>query len=75
MNRLLSQYLLGVSKANVLIKNSARMLRREEKDCQPVKSCYSTAQMRKHDIWMMRVKKTEANFGLGFAYPAYSFNQ
>ncbi|KGA52866.1 hypothetical protein DJ56_888 [Yersinia pestis] len=38
MNRLLSQYLLGVSKAKVLIKNSARMLRREEKDCQPVKS-------------------------------------
>ncbi|UXD26991.1 hypothetical protein FORC065_4283 [Yersinia enterocolitica] len=39
MNRLLSQYLLGVSKANVLIKNSARMLRREEKVCQPVKRC------------------------------------
>ncbi|RJT10547.1 hypothetical protein D5396_18965 [Rahnella inusitata] len=31
----MSQYLLGVSKAQFLIDNSARMLRREEKDCQP----------------------------------------
>ncbi|ORJ22655.1 hypothetical protein BS639_03470 [Rouxiella silvae] len=31
----MSQYLLGASKAKILIDNSARMLRREEKDCQP----------------------------------------
>ncbi|EFE96947.1 hypothetical protein CEQ31_017635 [Serratia odorifera] len=33
----MSQYLLGVSKANVLIINRARMLRREEKACQHVR--------------------------------------
>ncbi|QBX67458.1 hypothetical protein E4343_15330 [Serratia quinivorans] len=38
LSRSVSQYLLGVSKAYVLIDNSARMLRREEKVCQPVRS-------------------------------------
>ncbi|AVJ15805.1 hypothetical protein CLM71_00870 [Serratia sp. MYb239] len=36
-SRSVSQHLLGVSKANVLIDNRARMLRREEKACQHVK--------------------------------------
>ncbi|NTY87940.1 hypothetical protein FCH33_14220 [Serratia fonticola] len=37
VSRSVSQYLLGVSKACVLIEIRARMLRREEKACQPVR--------------------------------------
>ncbi|RJF54962.1 hypothetical protein D4100_14960 [Serratia inhibens] len=37
LSRSVSQYLLGVSKAYVLIDNRARMLRREEKACQHVR--------------------------------------
>ncbi|AUW40005.1 hypothetical protein BSQ98_02360 [Serratia liquefaciens] len=50
LSRSVSQYLLGVSKAYVLIDNSARMLRREEKVCQPVRPD-NCATIHRHNQW------------------------
>ncbi|NTX80954.1 hypothetical protein FCL49_18900 [Serratia proteamaculans] len=50
LSRSVSQYLLGVSKAYVLIDNSARMLRREEKACQPVRRD-NCATIHRYNLW------------------------